>query len=335
MFVALAAILALMLVTPVMAADPTPADVPTAGEVSGGVYPPTVQYKWELPDDDPTTAGCQIIPPPGTMNFAVDPTVETEGVNPLIVWAVVCDQEGIGDIMTVYNEVWEPGAAAYKWQEIMIEVTNQTEIETAIAAAVASEQITQVEADDILEKHSKNDCLIFKYEGQIDTHQPPGTWRVDVYATDTGGATSTTLSNNLTVVGILAFAIDFDVVDWGPMKPNITDTVAGNEILDPMLLTPGTNDNPPTIKNLGNLALTLKLTYDPMVGSTYGKVINKFDATFLGHQIDPMDAGTTYTWPASPKLERCHHTQIDFSVHPGPEVTTDTYTGALHLTVVQ
>jgi hypothetical protein len=331
LFVALVVILSLASAVPVMAEVP-PADVPTEGEVTGGTIPPVIQYKWELPDDDPVTPGCQIIPPAGTW----DPTtaVETEGVNPLVVWAVVCDEEGIGDIMTVYNEVWEPGAAAYKWQEVMVEVTVAAEIEQAKIDAVASEQITQAQADEIDLKWSKGECKIFKYEGQIDTHQPSGTWTVEVYATDTGGSTSTRLINTFGVIGILAFAIDFDVVDWGSFKPNITDTVSGNEIMEPMPNAPGENNNPPTIKNLGNDPFTLKLMYDPMIGTTDLKVIDKFDATFMGVSIDPMDAGTWYTWPTTAKLERCHATQIDFSVHPSSLVTTDTYVGALHLTIV-
>jgi hypothetical protein len=340
LFLTLAAILSLTLAIPVMA-DPGEVEVPTEGEITGGTIPPVIEYKWELPDEDVTVADgvCQIIPPPATMDWTTQPATETEGTNPLVIWAVVSDEEGIGDIMTVYNEVYETGqypSGPYKWQKVMVEVTDPAEIEASKVAAVASGQLTQAEADEIDAKWLKNDCRIYKYEGVIDTHQPSGTWTVKVYATDKGGSTTTTpLVNTIEVVGILAFALDFDVVDWGPIKPLTTDTVPGDEILDSMdLAAPGTNDNPPTIKNLGNDSFRLKMLYDKMVGTVYKKEIDKFDATFKGVHKATMNAGTWYTWPVDAYLERCHHTQIDFSIHPSAEVTTDTYEGALHITVV-
>ena len=183
----LAILLALALVLsftaiPVMA-EVQEEDVLTSGVIAGGGSPPVIKAKWELPDDDPLTPGCQIIPPPGTWNPATG--LETEGVNPLVVWAVVRDDEGIGDIMTVQNEVLEPDGTM-KWQEKMTEVTDLEVIEDAKAAAVNSTQITQAQALELDAELSKGEAKIYCYEGEIDTHQPAGMYTAIVYATDKG-----------------------------------------------------------------------------------------------------------------------------------------------------
>ena len=116
--------------------------------------------------------------------------------------------------------------------------------------------------------------------------------------------------------------------------PLTKDQVSGSEVMDPMLNAAGLNKNPPTIKNLGNDPLTLKLKFDPMIGEVQKKVINRFDATFMGYTQDPIMAGSWYTFPTTTKLERCHATQIDFSVTPGELVTTDIYKGKVYVTVV-
>jgi hypothetical protein len=332
-------LLALLLVTsPVVAAEPQTEEVNTEAEVAGGSIAPVIKAKWELPDDDPVVDGLQKILPPGTWDPATGE--QTLGTCPLVVWAVVTDEEGVEDILAVQNEVID-SEGTLKWQEVMVEVTDTVEIEAAKAAAVASGQISQALADDINTEISKGEALIYKYEAQIDTHQPAGIYTVEVYATDKGGQTSIKIQNTFEVYSTLAFAIDFDMVDWGPIKPLTMDTVSGNEVMEPMLNPPGENANPPTIKNLGNDPLSLKLHFEPMIGVVQGKEITDFDATFMGVMIDPIPACTWVDWvndvdPAvSPvKLERCHETQIDFSVHPPSTVTTDTYKGKVHITVI-
>jgi hypothetical protein len=337
--VAISLLLALsIMVSPVMAQEPPPVDVDTQAEVAGGSVAPVIKAKWELPDDDPVEPGLQKILPPGTWDPATG--TQTLGTCPLVVWAVVTDEEGVADILTVQNEVID-SEGTQKWQAVMIEVTDPVVIEAAKVAAVESGQISQAMADDIDMELLKGEALIYCYEGQLDTHQPAGIYTAEVYATDKGGQTSVKVQNNFEVYSTLAFAIDFDLVNWGPIKPLTKDTVSGNEVMEPMLNPPGENPNPPTIKNLGNDPLSLKLHFDPMVGVVQGKEITVFDACFMGVMIDPIPACTWVDWvndvdPAvSPvKLERCHHTQIDFSVHPPDTVTTDTYKGKLHITVI-
>ena len=320
---------------PAMAEEPQTEEVNTEAEVAGGSIAPVIKAKWELPDDDPVVDGLQKILPPGTWDPATG--TQTLGTCPLVVWAVVTDEEGVDDILAVQNEVID-SEGLMKWQEVMIEVTDMVEIEAAKVAAVASGQISQALADDIDVELIKGEAKIYKYEDQLDTHQPAGIYTVEVYATDMGGQTSIKIQNTFEVYSTLAFAIDFDMVDWGPIKPLTMDTVSGNEVMEPMPNPAGENANPPTIKNLGNDPLSLKLHFDPMIGMVQGKEITIFDATFMGTMIDPIPACTWVDWvndvPAPCKLERCHHTQIDFSVHPPATVTTDVYMGKVHITVI-
>ena len=324
-----------LMVSPATAAEPPPVPVDTSAEIAGGSIAPVIKAKWELPDDDPAVAGLQKILPPGTWDPATG--TQTLGMTQLVVWGVVTDEEGVADIMTVQNEVID-SEGTQKWQEVMIEVTDMVEIEAAKVAAVESGQISQAMADDIDIELSKGEAKIYKYMDWIDTHQPAGTYTCIVYATDFGGQTSVKVSNTFEVYSTLAFAIDFDLVDWGPIKPLTKDTVSGNDVMEIMPNPPGQNPNPPTIKNLGNDPLSLKLHFDPMVGVNQGKTIDSFDAIFMGVEIDPIPASTWVDWvndvAVPQKLPRCNETQIDFSVHPPATVTTDVYKGALHITVI-
>lgn len=336
----IAAIMASAVVVPMVVAQPLTENVLLKCVISSGsgafissgsgAFPPEIKAKWVLPDDDPAVAGCQIIPNPGVWDPATG--VETEGEHPIEIWVVATDPEGIADIMTIQNEVID-SEGFMKWQAECVEVTDPVAIENAKKAAVASGQITQELADDIDRELLKGWAKIYCYHDVITSHQPAGFYEVIAYATDYSGQTSVKVSNTFEAYSILAYAIDFDVVDFGPMKPLVKDTVSGNEIMEPMTKPAGENNNPPTIKNMGNDPLSLKLYFDPMVGDTQGKTINEFDATFMGETIDPIPA---CTWVDSfpQKLERCHMTQIDFSMHPGTLVTLDTYTGTVHLTVI-
>ena len=325
--------LALAVVVPMVMAEPPTEEVPIRGVIGSGsgAFPPEIKATWELPDDDPAVPGCQIMPNPGVWDPATG--AETEGVHPIQIWVVVTDPEGIPDIMAVQNEVID-SEGFMKWQAECIEVTDPAVIEAAKNAAVVSDQITQAMAEDIDREISTEEAKIYCYEGEITSHQPAGTYTVTAYATDYSGQTGVKVSNTFEVYSILAYAIDFDVVNFGPMKPLVKDTVSGNNIMEPMNpAAPGTNKNPPTIKNLGNDPLSLKLYFDPMVGDTQKKIINVFDASFMGKTIDPIPASTWVDFLPQ-KLDRCHMTQIDFSVHPGTLVTSDTYTGTVHLTVI-
>jgi hypothetical protein len=343
--VVLALVLTLSISVPVLADG---SDIPTGAEMTGGGLAPTIKAKWELDDDDCVTAGCQLIVPAGQWDPATG--VQTLGTVPVTTWTVVTDEEGIADIMTVYNEVWEPDPTlgpcedvvlVEKWQEIMIElpmeagppVTIPAVGMDAIEAAVASEQITQACADDLIAELTKKEARMYYWTGEIDTHQASGCYTSKVYATDTGGATSAVTSNTFEVYSTLAFAIDFDVLNWGPIKPNITKTISGNDVMEVMLGAAGTNDNPPTIKNLGNDPLSLKVTFDEMVGSSFGKKITSFDCVFMGIPIDPMAAGTEYSWTELAYLERCHEYQIDFSIHPDSTIVADTYSGMANISI--
>jgi hypothetical protein len=319
--------------------------------MTGGGIPPTIKAKWELDDDDPGVTGCQLVVPAATW----DPLTGAQvlGAVDVTTWTVVTDEEGIMDIMTVYNEVWEPDPALgpcddiiliEKWQEIMVEftmdvdpvtgqVTIPTDVQDAIDAAYASGQISDVLKADIEAELVKKEARIFYYTGEINTHQASGCYTSKVYATDTGGATSTITANTFEVYSTLAFAIDFDVLNWGPIKPNITKTISGNDVMETMLEAAGANDNPPTIKNLGNDPLSLKVMFDEMVGSQFGKKITSFDCVFMGIPIDPMAAGTEYSWEDLAYLERCHEYQIDFSIHPDSTIVADTYSGMANISI--
>lgn len=306
------------LAVPALAADEL---VPTTGEIGSGEYPPVIKAKWVLPDDDLFAPGVQIIPNPGTWN--PETGEETEGEKQMECWVVVTDEEGIEDITSVQCEVID-SEGTLKWQKECVQIEDLELIEAAKQAAVDSGQLTAAEAADIDTELEKHEAKIYRCEGVITNHQPAGTYQCICYANDQGGATSDKEVNLFEVISIYAFAIDFNVVDFGPMKPCKQDWVSGNDVMEPF------GANPPTIKNLGNDPFTLVLHFDPMVNEQ-GKTIEEFDATFMGETIEPIMASDWVTF--TNKLERCQATEIDFSVHPPYTATSGTYWGNVTISI--
>ncbi len=194
---------------------------------------------------------------------------------------------------------------------------------------------------------------LYRAEWPLSKDQPCGEYRIDATAVSVGGAT-TTLTNYIDVLCTFMLQVDFagnppscpGGIDWGVIVPGSTSTVGGD-----LLWTPPC-DTHPTVKNVGNDGMGLKLTFSDLVGAQFGKHIYTFDACYGRHPVASLlkcfpsivnQPGQTS--PTSPEID----TQVDFgtlpeqvlcsdelgkldpSVHPQAGLPADTYSGTATL----
>lgn len=225
-------------------------------------------------------------------------------------------------------------------------------------AAIQNGEVTKASFDDtnkgMLSLCQQGVKGLYHAEWPLSKDQPCGEYRIDATAVSVGGAT-TTLSNYIDVLCTFMLKVDFagnspscpGGIDWGVIAPGFGATVGGDLLFNPPC------DAAPTVKNVGNDGMGLKLTYSDLVGATFGKHIYTFDACFgrtpdisLLKCIDPIvnQPGQTSP-PAGSEVD----TQVDFgtasqqvlcandlgkldpSVHPQAGLPADTYTGTATL----
>jgi hypothetical protein len=303
----IAVLMAAIMVSAVVVPMAMAVDVPTSAVITGAGNPPTIEYKWETPDEDPAPK-TQIYPNPG-------------GDKDLVIWVVVSDPNGIQDIVNVYVDVYNPDGTL-KYQLHAVEVTDSVEIEVAKQYAVDHELITQADADQIDYELSKEVAKIYKAVGVLTHCQPAGMYETHAWATDQVGAQSDHYINDFVYFSIMAFRIDFATIDYKEIAPGKEKIVAGDEKM-------GTPDHP-TIESIGNDPLLLKLHADPLIGDEKGKMIVDFDAKFLDEKI--YFVASEWVTFATP-LEGCQIAQIDFSVLAPYGTPADTYSGTMTLLV--
>ena len=135
-----------------------------------------------------------------------------------------------------------------------------------------------------------------KYEATLHLKctTPNGSYTVEVTATDKGGLTGTN-TGTFTVGVTCALDLDFTAVSFGAIDPGSSSTVTGDDIFS-------TGDGKPTIKNIGNVNMDVKMNITDTSGpealfpnNTNGtvKTVTKTLTTtlqFFGVTITPEEA---------------------------------------------
>lgn len=286
-------------------------EVTTSAVITGEGSPPRVKAKWELSDNDDRS-----VP---RLNVWPNPAPE---MTEICVYAVVDDPNGIEDITAVYADVYHPDGSL-KIQVHMEMVTDPAEIEWAKQEAIASQQITPEEAEELDWELEKYLATMWKGCFYYEVHQPAGEYTVDAWAVDQHGAQSPHFFNAFGVYSIVVLAIDFDHVDYGPILPSKVKWVGGDD-------TFSDGDGRPTVWNRGNDPAMLRVHSTEMVGMVQGKLIEEFDVELLGQHETYVASQWVDLWgPLMP----CTPTQIDFSIHAPLGTPADTYLGLLHLAI--
>jgi hypothetical protein len=200
-------------------------------------------------------------------------------------------------------------------------------------AAVHTGQMTAAAADDVnkgmIARCQQHEKALFYAEFQLSKDQMCGPYRVVLTVNSTGG--TATMTNTIDIICVQAIKIDFNVVDWANITPGLKDVVSGDLIWD---VPP---DNHPTVKNIGNDGMGLKLHFSEMTGPLKGK-ITLFDAKFgrdPAHlqDIDPIEASHWVEFDADPWRVLCANEigKLDLSIHPPDPLVPDTYEGTLDI----
>ncbi len=333
-------------------------DVPVSAVVTPGSTPPTIEWKWELPDMQSGIPGIQYgtaadvhqhdddmnisptNPPSAHRMMQMAPNLEDlPEVRQIEYWVAVQDAGGVSDITDAFVKVYHPdgtlkyqlhGTGNYGPPNATNRLTpvacsalgDATSVGTVLEAAVHSGQMTAAEAFIIVDQCNKHQKLVFRMVGELSKHQPAGEYRVEATGVDQAGSTGS-MTNWFDVLPVIGLRIDFNSVNFGQILPNTPKWVPGDMNFN------GPSDTRPTVKNVGNSQMKLSLLFSKMTGFNFGKVISDFDAQLDSEQIPVITAGTAVTFTHT--LGSNQLGQLDLSIHPG-SIPADSYSGMLSLT---
>ena len=208
---------------------------------------PWVQYKFELPDEDPVMAGTQVYPVPGK-NKDVD------------VYLIVCDKAGASDIGSTHSTLTYPNPpGTFLTQEVNTPVT--VGIDAILTNATNTGLITSAQKADIKRDINTNkNCSMYKHTYTLDNCDPAGMYGVTAWScNDCGcGPDCTGVSNQFQYISIVAADVDFTSLNYGAITGGNPKTVAG----DCDMSTP----NAPTVQNLGNDPMDVVIAATDMIG---------------------------------------------------------------------
>jgi hypothetical protein len=280
-----------------------------------------------------------------------DPALEYRDIQ---LWTAVDSPLGVGSIIDVYWDIYHPDGTK-KFQihaigpnadpltagRVSAEDNNCTDMGSGASgsdgdmfeAAVHTGQMTAAAADDenlgMIAKCEQSGKALYYAQFPLSKDQMCGEYQIVLTVTSVGG--TDTMTNYIDVPCIFGIRIDFNKVDWADISPGVTDWVNGNLIWDQP------KDNAPTVKNVGNDGMGLKLKFSKMVGILKGE-ITSFDAKFgrspsTLQTIEPITATIPVEFDSNPARILCANEigKLDLSIHPPSPLTPDTYTGTLNV----
>ncbi len=202
-------------------------------------------------------------------------------------------------------------------------------------AALETGQMTQSEANEIIDSCFRGRKAIYKVQEEISKDQPCGEYRVEVTALNSVGAPF----SNVNLFDVLCFVhlqLDFTTVDWGTIHNSETSNVFGDFLFqDPPV---STSTNPPTVRNVGNAPMFVETHFDPLVlaGDPTAQVL-QFDVKLRAEWqtnpatitvVDPIFAPNDWYCFDQHPLGSNQNGRLDLSVHPQAAIA-GVYTGAV------
>lgn len=342
-------------------ATPVLADITTEVEVAtGSGTPPIVKCKWEQDatteledgDADHSISGAQFNPPG-----------EKCGLKTITYYAIVTDEEDMGDVDQVYVDVFHPagspppyccydgpqagGNPLFKYEVPMSKVTDQSTMLALLAAAddadlVTFQEITTGEYYDYDEIVSEKDsCAIWSGSMVIDYEQPAGDYTVKCFAIDHNSNLSPVLQNTFEYVATPLLEVDFSSINYGSCNLHQHKMVPGNLIWetdingDPVPAGSGEAAKA-TIRNIGNTWASPSITQDDM---GFGQDINGWNVSFdarMGNDdtynvvYDPEETVTLSNYLDLSTLE-----ELDFSILIDKGYSTEEYEGTMVIEAVE
>lgn len=126
----------------------------------------------------------------------------------------------------------------------------------------------------------KEEAYVYCGDRDLFYEDPAGDYTVTVMAQDKGGLSSALAENTFTYLELNSFDVDFNSIDYGNVKLNTLQGVSGDLVWDP------SNDDRPTVRNLGNIRLYIGVQQDDMGLGTTGGVYNVHYQARVGNEED-------------------------------------------------
>ena len=200
--------------------------------------------------------------------------------------------------------------------------------EAAVHTGQLSARAVNAGADGLLDRCRSGAAVFFSGAFALGKDEPCGEYLVAGVATSTGGV-SAGLTTRIDVLCVFGMKLDFNSLDWGAVDPGSRKQISGDALFDPA------GDVAPTLKNIGNDGMGLRLRFSAMVSASRGS-IDEFDSCFgrtdaMMQCVDPIRAGVLASFDADPRRVLCagEPGRIDFAVRPGPVLIPDVYHGLL------
>jgi hypothetical protein len=243
----------------------------------GGGQSPIVKCKWESEPDDPNYESGD--PTHQTDGFQILPPLAACTTKTICYYAVVTDNESMGNVAQVFADVYHPQGSPYPYDDSVVggvdpmpyfkyEVPfsylyTRDQAEAMVWEAYYMGLITfndpDYDIDDVIYELDKGTAALWMGCEEIDYEQPGGDYDVYVYAVDNNNNLSAPLHNQFLYVPTCGIEVDFTGIDFGSTNLGEEKMIPGDTIWD---CTPGINNA--TVRNIGNTWVHVKIEFDDM-----------------------------------------------------------------------
>ena len=306
-------------------------------EETGPGDPPIVKCKWETPDDEPFISGTQI-----------NPCIEGE-VN-VSYYAIVTDPQGVSTIDNVYADVYTPygnqkfsvqldpvgftGGSYDKiealniWDNVVADHMDLVMINEDWAINLPPE-IDPI--DDIYDELWEEMAYLFHGYANLSYLDPAGNYSVNVSAFDNFGIWCDPLQNQFLYMAAPAIDIDFSECDYGGVSLSIWKWLFGDWTM---------YYDYPTIENVGNVPVCVKLWQDDMGLGKTGEAWNVMFAGRVGNEFGNMSGSLVEFYPEQEVvlpdvIDVGESWKISFGTNVLKGLAGTDYYGSMHVSAVQ
>jgi hypothetical protein len=308
---------------------------------NGNGNPPVIKCKWEY--DLNVTIDPDACDPLPCYKHDACPCEPGLQVKPILggdvfvgYYAVVTDPQGPSTIDSVYADIWHPDGQ-FKYQIELTPIGFIDSVYNKTYALEAWEHVTTCHPDlikyfdinvyndsEILDELDQELAYVYYGEASINYCQPGGWYYVGIMANDNLDDWSEYLFNRYWYIPTSGIEIDFSVVDYGVVTEDFEQQVGGDKDMF--------TSAKPTVRNIGNTPLFLKVAQDDMM---FGQTGDNWNVEYAARLSS--NGAKVYYWPFDDLIRipgvlgLCTLEKLDFfiTVYKGHEGWT--FTGDMDL----
>lgn len=307
---------------------------------------PIVKVKWEANVDRYTDAdiiaGAQFMP---SGQYQVNKRIA--------MCAIVTDPDGLADVGNVYADVFYPSTIALGTSHValpgqsglgcgqLMQEDSLIKLDKAVGIDLFCTKVRNLNNnlptfngaytyDEICKADGelmKETAAVYCGEKDLSYEDPSGNYIVWAVAQDKVGLQGV-LKNQFTYLPVTAFETDFTAVNYGTVRLNTHKIISGNLVWEPVASTT------PTVRNIGNTRLEMKVTQNDMGLGKTDQIWNvQYDARVGSNAPFAIYSPDTLTTLAEP-LDLSEMDEMDFSIDISkfpPTHEGDSYVGQIVL----